>query len=443
MKTEEDVLREAADNDIRYVRLQFVDILGRLKDVEIPVEQLGRALREEIMFDGSSVEGFVTVEESDMKLAPDPDTLTVLPWKDDSVARMICDVKKSDGSFFEGCPRSILKKTLKEAEERGYSYNVGPEPEFFLFRNNEGGQATTLASNEDGYCDEIINQEEKVLRGIAENLKLLDFEIEALHQENAPGQYEIVFKYDDALTTADKIITFKTVVRAIAHQYKLHATFMPKPFSDHAGSCMHIHQSLFKDGQNAFYNDNNDNKETHLSDAALHFIGGQLEHAREFSAITNPIVNSYKRLGSGFEAPLFVAWSKQNRTSLIRIPAAHSKVGTRVELRSPDPTCNPYLALAVILKAGLEGIDKKTMPPKPLNGNNYALEDDKIKTTGDAKKLPRDLGEALHQLEKSDFMHDVLGNHVYDQFLAQKAAEWSSYCSEIHPWEINQFLSEY
>ncbi len=440
MQKEEDVLRKAAENDIRYVRLQFVDILGRLKDVEIPVEQLERALREEIMFDGSSVEGFVSVEESDMRLAPDPETLTILPWKEDSVARMICDVKKSDGSFFEGCPRSILKKILTEANDRGYDFNVGPEPEFFLFRKNDQGQATTLTSNEDGYCDEIIDLEEKVLRGIAENLKQLGFEIETLHQENAPGQYEIDFKYDDALTTADKVITFKAVVRAIAHHHKLHATFMPKPFANHAGSCMHIHQSLFKDDQNVFYSETGEN---HLSQTALHFIGGQLEYAREFSAITNPIVNSYKRLGSGFEAPLFVAWSMQNRTSLIRIPAAHSRVGTRVELRSPDATCNPYLALAVILKAGLDGIDQKISPPEPLNGNNYELDDEKIKTVGSGQKLPRDLGEALQLLEKSSFMRDALGSHVYKHFIEQKTAEWDAYCNEIHPWEIKQFLADY
>jgi glutamine synthetase len=440
MINEDEVLKEAADNDIRYIRLQFVDILGRLKDVEIPVEQLSRALREEIMFDGSSVEGFVTVEESDMRLAPDPDTLTILPWKEESVARMICDVKRADGSFFEGCPRSILKKTLAEAEEKGFSYNVGPEPEFFLFRNNDKGQATTLTSNEDGYCDEIIDKEEKVLRGIAENLKKLDFEIEALHQENAPGQYEIVFKYADALTTADKVITFKTVVRAIAHQHKLHATFMPKPFADHAGSCMHIHQSLFKDGQNVFYAEDD---EEHLSETARHFIGGQLAYAREFSAITNPIVNSYKRLGSGFEAPLYVAWSMQNRTSLIRVPAAHSKVGTRVELRSPDATCNPYLALAVILKAGLKGIEEKINPPVPLNGNNYELESNRVKSLDETDKLPRDLGEALHLMNKSSFMRDTVGSHVHGQFIDQKTTEWDSYCSEIHPWEINTFLSEY
>lgn len=440
MLTEDDVLREASNNNIRYIRLQFVDILGNLKYVEIPVEQLSRALREEIMFDGSSVEGFVNVEESDMRLAPDFDTLRILPWKEDSVARMICDVKKADGTFFEGCPRSILKKILAETAEKGYSFNVGPEPEFFLFRKNERGQATTLTSSEDGYCDEIKDMEEKVMRGIADNLQLLGFEIETLHQENAPGQYEIDFKYDDALVTADKVITFKAVVKAIAHHYRLHATFMPKPFSDHAGSCMHIHQSLFKGKNNAFYDGRTENN---LSETAMHFIGGQLKYAREFCAITNPIVNSYKRLGSGFEAPLYVAWSMQNRTSLIRIPAAHSKVGTRVELRNPDPTCNPYLALAVILKAGLEGIDEKIEPPEHIEGNYYEMDADNFKSDGYPEKLPRDLGEALQLMKKSKFVRSVLGNHVCNQFIEQKSAEWASYCKEIHPWEIRNFLTEY
>lgn len=356
--TKEDVIQMAAEANVKFVRLQFTDIFGVLKNVAITVEQLEKALDGEMMFDGSSIEGFVRIEESDMYLKPDPNTFAVFPWRprEGSVARLICDIYNADGAPFSGCPRNTLKRVLSEAAEMGYTMNVGPEAEFFLFLTDESGRPTTITHDKAGYFDLTpVDLGENARRDMVLTLEELGFEIEASHHEVAPGQHEIDFKYDDALDIADKIMTFKFVVRTIAQRHGLHATFMPKPVFGIAGSGMHMNQSLFKGEQNAFYDPTTPDQ---LSAEAYYYIGGLIKHAKAIAAIVNPTVNSYKRLVSGYEAPVYIAWSAANRSPLIRIPSKKG-MSTRIELRNPDPACNPYLAIAVCLKAGLDGIKIK------------------------------------------------------------------------------------
>ena len=439
--TKHDILRICKEQEVQFVRLQFTDIFGTLKNVAITVKQLGKALDNEIMFDGSSIEGFVRIEESDMILYPDPSSFVIYPWtkEEGHVARLICDVYNSDGTPFTGCPRNTLKRVLKEAEEMGYTMQVGPEAEFFLFHTDSEGKSTMTTHDQAGYFDlGPVDRGEGARREMCLVLEDMGFEIEASHHETAPGQHEIDFKYNDALTTADNVMTFKMVVRYIAKQHGLHATFMPKPICGVAGSGMHLNQSLFKNGENIFFEPNGD---LQLSQEAYNYMGGLLMHAPAITAITNPLVNSYKRLVAGYEAPVYIAWSAQNRSPLIRIPSKRGSA-TRVELRSPDPSCNPYLALAVTLKAGLEGIRDKITPPPPVNRNIYemtALERD----THCISCLPNNLHSALEALSKDSVIQETLSEHTYNRFREAKLIEWNDYKMQVHQWELDQYLNKF
>lgn len=426
-------------HEVRFVRLQFVDIMGVVKNVAIPISQLEKALAGELMFDGSSIEGFVRIEESDMYLKPDPSTFTIFPWKSNgvTVARLICDVYNSNNKPFEGCPRNNLKKVLNEAEKLGFTMNVGPETEFFLFLRDENGGVTTKTHDQGGYFDlSPADLGEDARQDAVLTLEDMGFEIEASHHEVAPGQHEIDFKHADALTTADRLVTLKFVVRIIAQRHGLHATFMPKPLFGEYGSGMHVHQSLFKNGKNAFYDPNSPYQ---LSDVARYYIGGLLAHARGYTAITNQLVNSYKRLVPGYEAPVYIAWSEQNRSPLVRVPARR-EAGTRAELRNPDPACNPYLAMAVMLKAGLDGIKNKIDPGEPVDKNIYSMSPQEREKLG-IKMLPKSLDEALDELAKDDVIKSALSEHIYKHFVDAKRAEWGAYRAQVHQWEIDRYIS--
>lgn len=437
----EDVIKEAHDKGVKFIRLQFTDIFGVLKNVAITVEQLEKALEGELMFDGSSIEGFVRIEESDMYLRPDPNTFAVFPWrpKEGAVARLICDVYNPDGTPFAGDPRNTLKRVLAEAAQMGYTLNVGPELEFFLFHTDAEGRPTTTTHDRASYFDLTpVDLGENARRDMVLTLEELGFEIEASHHEVAPGQHEIDFKYSDALDIADKIATFRFVVRTVAQQHGLYATFMPKPIFGINGSGMHSNQSLFKNGKNAFYDPNG---LLELSEIAYHYIAGLIKHAKAFTAITNPTVNSYKRLVPGYEAPCYIAWSGRNRSPLIRIPAKRGS-STRIELRSPDPSCNPYLALAVQLKAGLEGIKNKLVPPAAVDLNIFAMNGEERKKHG-IDSLPASLEEAIIELGKDKVIQDALGDHIYHRFVEAKMKEWDNYRLVVHQWEIDQYLATY
>lgn len=439
--TKEDVLKEAYEKGVKFIRLQFTDIFGVLKNIAIPIEQLEKALDGEMMFDGSSIEGFVRIEESDMYLRPDPDTFVVFPWRpaDGGVARLMCDVYNPDGTPFGGCPRGMLKKVLAEAAELGYTLFIGPELEFFLFHVDAEGRPTTITHDKAGYFDMTpVDLGENARRDMVLNLEQMGFEIEASHHEVAPGQHEIDFKYSDALEMADKMVTFRFVVRTIAQRHGLHATFMPKPIFGINGSGMHVNQSLFKNGKNAFYDPEGP---MGLSEIAYQYIAGLMAHARAFTAITNPTVNSYKRLVPGYEAPCYIAWSGRNRSPLIRIPAKRGP-STRLELRSPDPSCNPYLALAVQLKAGLDGIKNKLTPPAAVDLNIFAMDEQQRKEMG-IYSLPGDLREALIELSHDEVIKEALGDHIYHRFVAAKMKEYDSFRIAVHKWEIERYLETY
>jgi glutamine synthetase len=439
--TKQDVLNKAKEADVKFIRLQFTDIFGILKNVAITIEQLEKALDGELMFDGSSIEGFVRIEESDMYLIPDPDTFAVFPWRprEGSVARLICNVYNHDGTPFEGCPRNTLKRVLAEAVEMGFDLKVGPEAEFFLFQTDSDGKPTTITHDKAGYFDLTpVDLGENARRDMVLTLEELGFEIEASHHEVAPGQHEIDFKYDDALDIADKVMTFKFVVRTIAQRHGLHATFMPKPVFGIAGSGMHMNQSLFKNGQNVFFDPNTPDQ---LSENAKYYIGGLMKHARAMAAITNPTVNSYKRLVPGYEAPVYVAWSSRNRSPLIRIPAKRGS-STRIELRNPDPSCNPYLAIAVALKAGLDGIKNKIQPPPPTDKNIYEMTAEERAAEG-IVNLPASIYDAIQELAKNEVIKSALGNHTFNRFYEAKMIEWDRYRLQVHPWELEEYLSVY
>ncbi|WP_133515748.1 type I glutamate--ammonia ligase [Halanaerobium saccharolyticum] len=437
-----DILKMAEEKNVKFIRMQFTDILGIVKNVAITAKQLEDALDNKIMFDGSSIDGFTRIQESDMYLRPDYDTFTIFPWRPEeggAVARLICDVYMPDGTPFSGGPRNVLKEALKEAEEMGYDMNVGPEPEFFLFQLDENGDATTKTHDEGGYFDlGPIDKGINARRSIVLALEEMGFEVEASHHEVAPGQHEIDFKYAPALKTADNIATFKFVTKSIAHEHGLHATFMPKPIFGENGSGMHVHQSLYKDGENAFYDEND---RLGLSKTAYHYIGGLLKHARAITAITNPSVNSYKRLVPGYEAPVYLAWSSANRSALIRIPAARG-AGTRLELRNPDPTANPYLAIAVMLKAGLDGIKNEIEPPAEVLENIYEMSADR-KAELDIESLPANINDAVNLLLQDEVITDVLGEHVLEHFVAAKKVEWDDYRTQVSQWELDKYLTTF
>lgn len=439
----EEIFRIVEAQNVKFIRLQFTDILGVFKSISITVDQLGKALDGELMFDGSSIEGFVRIEESDMYLRPDLDTFLVLPWISPNsasrTARLICDVFDPDGNPFEGCPRYALTRVLNEAREMGYTMQVGPEPEFFLFQINEDGTPTLNTHDKASYFDlPPVDKGEEARRDMVETLQSIGFEIEAAHHEVAPGQHEIDFKYMEALKTADNIMTFRIVVRTVARRHGLHATFMPKPIFGINGSGMHMHISLFNGNQNAFYDAD---KEDGLSDVCRHFIAGILKHAPAIAAITGPTVNSYKRLVPGYEAPVYIAWSHRNRSPLIRIPAKRG-MSTRLEVRSPDPSCNPYLGMTVLLKAGLEGIRLKLEPPAPVEQNIYEM-DLASRIEQGISSLPENLFEALKELRHDALIQEALGQHIFSRFLKAKTTEWENYSSRVYDWEVNEYLEKF
>ena len=439
--TKEDIIRLVEEEDVEFIRLQFTDIFGNLKNVAITASQLERALNNQCMFDGSSIEGFVRIEESDMYLHPDYNTLEIFPWRPQQgkVARLICDVYRPDGTPFEGDPRYVLQRAIAKAADQGYTFKVGPECEFFLFQSDENGLPTTITYEQAGYFDlGPMDFGENARRDMVMTLEDMGFVVEASHHEVAPSQHEIDIQYDEALATADNIMTFKLAVKSIAKQHGLHATFMPKPVYGVNGSGMHINMSLYHNGRNIFADSSDGNG---LSKEAYYFIGGLMKHMKAITAIVNPLINSYKRLVPGYEAPVHIAWSAKNRSPLIRIPAAAGE-GTRIELRSPDPAANPYLALAVCLGAGLEGIQEKLMPPASVDCNIFEMSQEE-KENLKIEEIPGTLLEAIEALEQDPLMKEILGEHVYHKYIEAKKEEWQSYRSQVTEWEIARYLNRY
>jgi len=433
---------EMADRlGVKFLRLQFTDILGVIKNVEVPDRQFEAALDGRVMFDGSSIEGFVRIEESDMYLVPDLSTFRVFPWTQtpgERVARVICDIQHPDGTAFTGCPRTVLKRVIEQARAQSLTMMAGPEAEFFLFQTRDG-EPIPETHDAGGYFDLTpIDLGEEVRRQIVLALEAMGFEVEAAHHEVAAGQHEIDFRYDDVLATADNVSTFRFVVKNVATRHGLHATFMPKPVFGINGSGMHTHQSLFAGETNVFHDAGG---RWGLSDTCLHYIGGLLRHARGMCAITNPLVNSYKRLVPGYEAPTNIAWSERNRSPLVRVPAGRGR-STRVELRMPDPSCNPYLAFAVMLAAGLDGIAQRLDPGPPINKNIFKMSHRERRHLR-IDELPGNLSEALDAMEKDDLVGATLGDHITTHFLEAKREEWADYIRHVSPWEHERYLKIY
>ncbi len=441
--SKEEIKRLVKENNVQFIRLQFVDINGQVKNMAVPSVQIDKVLNNELMLDGSSIKGFRNIETSDMYFFPDRKTFSILPWrsKDDgsNVARIICDIHNADGSPFEGCPRCNLKRVIKEAQDLGFVMNVGPEAEFFLFKRDEESKATTLTHDKAGYYDVGPDDlGEDIRSDIVHTLQNMGFEIEASHHEVAQGQHEIDFKYADTLTTADNVVSFRYAVKAVAAKYGLHATFMPKPVFGINGSGMHCNISLFKDGKNVFFDES---RTYQLSQEALWVIGGLLDNVKAFTAVTNPLVNSYKRLVPGYEAPVYLAWSNANRSALIRVPAKRGNA-TRVELRSPDPSCNPYLALAVILQSAIDGVKNRKEPVLPVEHNIYDMTD-KERKRNKIDTLPGSLLEALQCMEKNDVVKSALGEHIFHEFLTSKYKEWDDFRIFVSQWELDRYLERY
>jgi glutamine synthetase len=429
-------------NDIRFIRLQFSDIIGISKQITIPVEHWDDAVNHGVWFDGSSVEGFARIAESDMYLVPDLSTFAVIPWEMDlSTARVICDVFTPDGTPFGGDPRYVLKRQLARAAELGLDYFVGPELEFFLFKPHSDGSLLPLQPHDDAsYFDISTDLAHSVRRQMVDALQAMGIDVEASHHEVAHGQSEIDFRYGPALATADNASTFRTTLKAVAQKNGLHCTFMPKPLAGVAGSGMHVHQSLWRrdNGETAMYDAESDYG---LSQTALHFIAGQLAHARAITPIIAPLVNSYKRLVPGYEAPVYISWGRTNRSALIRIPriTPGRTRSTRCELRCPDPSCNPYLAFAVMLAAGLDGIERKLEPPMPAEEDLYHVDS----VRAGLAMLPGDLGEAIEALQEDEVIQDALGQHVYERYVEAKTLEWNDYRLYVSRWELNRYLTIY
>ena len=441
--TKESILKAAKEDGVEFVRLQFTDLFGIMKNIAMPVSQLEKALNNECMFDGSSIDGFVRIDESDMYLHPDYDTWATFPWRkhlNAQTGRLICSVYKADNETpFEGDPRNILQKVIDEAAEMGYGFNVGPECEFFLFKTDENGKPLAELNDEAGYFDlNPIDHGENCRRDICLALEEMGYTVEAAHHEAAPGQHEIDFKFGDVMTTADRVMTFKHVVKTYATKHGLHATFMPKPICGINGSGMHTNMSLYdiKTGKNVF---DDPSGELGLSKEAFAFIAGILEHVKGLTVFANPTVNSYKRLVPGYEAPSYLTWSTSNRSVLVRIPASRGK-GTRIELRSPDPTCNPYLEMALCLAAGLDGIKRGLSPQNPNDENIYALSKKEKKKI---EHLPTTLKEAIKEAEADPFIREVLGDHIYSNYIAGKKAEWNEYRRQVSQWEIDKYMMNY
>ncbi|MCI8509753.1 MAG: type I glutamate--ammonia ligase [Lachnospiraceae bacterium] len=436
--TKQDIMKLVEEEDIEFIRLQFTDMFGTLKNVAITASQMEKALDNKCMFDGSSIEGFVRIDESDMYLYPDLNTFEIFPWRPQhgKVARMICDVYRPNGMPFEGDPRYILKKVLKEAADMGYSFDVGPECEFFLFHTDDEGRPTTISHEKAGYFDiSPLDLGENARRDIILNLEAMGFEIEASHHEVAPAQHEIDFRYTNALKAADNMMTFKLVVKTIAKRHGLFASFMPKPVYGVCGSGLHINMSLSKDGINIF---NDHSAENGVSQEAYQFIAGIMHHMKGMTLVANPIVNSYKRLLPGFEAPMYITWSEGNRSPLIRIPSTRG-TNMRVELRSPDPAANPYLLFAVCLAAGLDGMKKEMDIPKSIDGNIYEMSKKELEAQG-IEAIPSNLSKACHYFEDDGFMKEVLGEHVHAKYLDAKRKEWNRFREQVTAWEIDEYL---
>ena len=438
--TAEDIKKSVKDNDVRFLRLAFTDINGTSKAVEVPTSQLDKVLTNDIRFDGSSIDGFVRLEESDMVLYPDFSTWAVLPWGDEKggkIGRLVCSVHKTNGEPFEGDPRNNLKRVLKEMEEMGFSdFDIGFEAEFHLFKLGEDGNWTTEVPDHASYFDMTSDDEgARCRRDIVETLENIGFEVEAAHHEVGDGQQEIDFRFDDALTTADRVQTFKMVVREVARKYGLYATFMAKPVEGQAGNGMHTNMSLFKDGKNVFYDKDG---EFHLSDTALYFLNGILEHARAITAIGNPTVNSYKRLIPGFEAPVYISWASKNRSPLVRIPDAE-EINTRLEMRSADPTANPYLLLAACLTAGLNGIKEAKKPMAPITSNVFEMSEEERAKRG-IKPLQSTLHNAVKAFKADPLIQEALGEHLTQSFIDSKNLEWSKYTQSVSDWERDRYM---
>ncbi len=448
-----ELLKEVEEQQVHFVRLQFIDITGIPKNVEIPASMLPSVLENNIAFDGSSIEGFTRIFESDMYLQVDPSTLAIYPWRADlsegplssisngnrRTARLLCDVITPDGNPYPGDPRYALRRAVDRAADLGFAAYAGPEPEFFLLHTGDHGASTLHTHDYGGYFDLApLDLGEEVRKDIVLALVAMGFDVETAHHEVAAAQHEINFRYSDMLDTADKIVTFKLVTKTVAAFRGLHATFMPKPIQKENGSGMHIHLSLFRDGQNAFY----DPEQPYaLSDLARHFIGGLIAHIGAITALANPTVNSYKRLVPGYEAPVNISWARQNRSALIRIPASNKPAtSTRVELRSPDPSCNPYLAFAAILEAGLDGIERQTEPPPQVEEDIYHMTEEDLRTR-DIGLLPQSLDEALDALERDEVVATALGSHILGKFVAARRSEAAEARLEVTPWEIERFLS--
>lgn len=439
--TKREVLAELKKQKVRFLRLMFTDIMGGIKNVEVPEEQFKKAVEGEIMFDGSSIEGFTRIEESDMLLKPDLDTFVVFPWSDErgKVAGLICDVYNPDETPFEGCPRMTLRRAVEAAKAKGFTAMFGPELEFFLFRRDENGNPTTTTHDSGGYFDLLpVDRGEECRRDITNALESMGYSVEAAHHEVAPGQHEIDFQYADVLTTADRAAVFRLVVKKYARDHNLHATFMPKPIFGENGNGMHVHQSLFKGRKNAFHAPS---QKEELSATMLHYVGGLLRHARAMAAITNPLVNSYKRLVPGYEAPVNVAWSYHNRSPLVRVPARRG-VGTRCELRMADPSCNPYLAFAVMLMSGLDGIQEKIDAGPSVDRNIFSMSH-REKRRLKIDQLPENLSEAVKFLRKDKVVQAALGEHIYQQYADAKEVEWGQYISTVHHWELDRYLARF
>lgn len=438
--TAEDIKKSVKDNDVRFLRLAFTDINGTSKAVEVPTSQLDKVLTNDIRFDGSSIDGFVRLEESDMVLYPDFSTWAVLPWGDEKggkIGRLVCSVHKTNGEPFEGDPRNNLKRVLKEMKEMGFTdFDIGFEAEFHLFKLGEDGNWTTEVPDHASYFDMTSDDAgARCRRDIVETLESIGFEVEAAHHEVGDGQQEIDFRFDDALTTADRVQTFKMVVREVARKHGLYATFMAKPVEGQAGNGMHTNMSLFKDGKNVFYDKDG---EFHLSDTALYFLNGILEHARAITAIGNPTVNSYKRLIPGFEAPVYISWASNNRSPLVRIPDAE-EINTRLEMRSADPTANPYLLLAACLTAGLNGIKEAKKPMAPITSNVFEMSEEERAKRG-IKPLPSTLHNAVKAFKADPLIQEALGEHLTQSFIDSKNLEWSKYTQSVSDWERDRYM---
>ena len=438
--TAEDIKKSVKDNDVRFLRLAFTDINGTSKAVEVPTSQLDKVLTNDIRFDGSSIDGFVRLEESDMVLYPDFSTWAVLPWGDEKggkIGRLVCSVHKTNGEPFEGDPRNNLKRVLKEMKEMGFTdFDIGFEAEFHLFKLGEDGNWTTEVPDHASYFDMTSDDAgARCRRDIVETLESIGFEVEAAHHEVGDGQQEIDFRFDDALTTADRVQTFKMVVREVARKHGLYATFMAKPVEGQAGNGMHTNMSLFKDGKNVFYDKDG---EFHLSDTALYFLNGILEHARAITAIGNPTVNSYKRLIPGFEAPVYISWASKNRSPLVRIADAE-EINTRLEMRSADPTANPYLLLAACLTAGLNGIKEAKKPMAPITSNVFEMSEEERAKRG-IKPLPSTLHNAVKAFKADPLIQEALGEHLTQSFIDSKNLEWSKYTQSVSDWERDRYM---